>query len=161
MVADFEVRGVDDFLRLSKALKQAGDKELRKALHKGMQQATKPLQTKAARELSAALPGPLKARGAAVKQVAKVKTGRDPGVTVGVQYGRRGRGLGASNARMVNRTGQVRHPVFGNRERWANTRVGGQGWFDRTYERGASEIRGELEQVMEDVAEQVVRRAKG
>lgn len=159
-MSDFEVTGADQFLRLSKALKEAGRTELRKDLHKALKNATKPLLPRATAKLAAALPARLAARGVKTKQAVQVRTGSNPGVRITVRYGSRGRGLGASNARLLNRQGVVRHPVFGDRETWRNTRApSAKGWFDDTYSESAPTVRPLLEQALEDIADRVVKEA--
>lgn len=164
-MSDFEVKGADQFLRLSKALKAAGDTETRKALHKGLRDAVNDVKPKAAEALAEALPRALAARGKAVKQAVQVKTGNDPGVSVVVRYGKAGSGLGAVNAQLVNRQGKFRHPVFPDPEKtrsgwhWVDQTVDGVGWFDKTYENAAPEIRRALEQVLENVVDDIVRKA--
>lgn len=153
--------GVEDFFRMSKALKGAGRTQLRKELHKGLQDGVKPLVKQANRVLAEGLPAPLAARGNRTKQVVLVQTGKTPGITVGVRFGKREPGLGVSNVRMANRIGKIRHPVFGNREAWANTDVpGALGWFDDTYASGAPTIRPELDKAVRRVVEQIVREAR-
>ena len=150
MADDFEVRGADQFLALSKALKHAGRTELRKELNKAMRVGAKPLIPKARAEAMRRLPQ----RGGLAKQVAKeparvqTRTGKDPGVRVVVGKKRGG-------ARMANR-GVVRHPVFGNRGKWVEQKVQ-PGWFDDPMEASAPEIRRALQQGIEDVAAKVVR----
>lgn len=160
MTDDFSIRGAENFLRLSKALKETGEKELRKELHTGMRNAVKPLLPKAAQALATGLPPRLKGRGAKVKQVVQVKTGRDPGVSIAVPYGKRNAGgLGASNARLVNARGVVRHPLYGNRQRWCSTPApGAQGWFDETYTTRARTVLPDVERAVERVAGQITRR---
>lgn len=159
MSKDFEVTGADQFLRLSKALKAAGETEMRKGLHRGMREAVNEVKPKAAAALSAALPSGLKGRGTGVKQSVQVRTGNDPGVSVVVSYGKAGRGLGATNAKSVNTTGTIRHPVYG-KGAWVSQNVGGQGWFDKTYTNAAPGLRRALERVLEQVADDVVKKAK-
>lgn len=165
MPADFEIRGAEDFLKLSKALKQAGHTQLRKELHAGMRKAVKAHMPKVREVLAEDLPSGLQNR-ANVKQNIRVKTGRDPGVTVVVPYGKRNRnGLGASNARMLNREGQIRHPVYADPEktrkewRWVNQSIPGAGWFDKTWLDSAPEVRRALEAVMADVIRKITREA--
>lgn len=161
MASDFEVRGVEDFLTLSKALKNADLKKQRAALHREMKKAVQPSLAGATRDLAAGLPGPLRARAAKTKQVIKVSTGRDPGITVAVQYGKRGAGLGASNARLANARGLIRHPLFGDRERWFNTRVpGAAGWFDSYWRTHARDALPGVERAVNEVVEQIIREAK-
>lgn len=154
MADDFEVRGADQFFELSKALKHAGRTELRKELNKAMRVGAKPLIPKARAEAMARLPQ----RGGLAKQVAKeparvqTRTGRDSGVRIVVGKKRGG-------ARQANR-GVIRHPVFGNREKWVDQKVR-PGWFDDPMRASAPEIRQALEQGIEDVAAKVVREARG
>lgn len=155
MADDFEVHGADDFLRLSKALKHAGRGELRKELARGMRTAAKPLikdtRAQALRDLPQS--------GGLAKQVAKepqriqVRTGAK---TAGVRLvvGRRRGGARAAN------TGIIRHPVFGNRERWVNQPVP-SGWFDDPAKARVPSIRRALERSMETVVDDIVRDAKG
>jgi hypothetical protein len=160
-MADSDVGGVDDFYRLSKALKEAGRKELRRELHKRLKESTKPLISDTQEAFAKAVPTRLKPRAAKTKQTVQVRTGRDPGVGIAVKYGKAGRGMGASNARLANRLGQVRHPVYGNRQVWANTPVPrAKGWFDDTLRRGAPTVRPLLAQALEDIADEVVREAR-
>lgn len=160
MAEDFEVRGAEEFYRLSKALKAAGHTELRKELHKGLRDAVKPIMPKAKERLGKGLPKAISA--SAVRQVVQVKTGSDPGITVGVRYGSKR----ATNAQMANTQGKIRHPVFADGQktrkqwRWVNQDVpDAKGWFDETYKTAAPEIRKALEQVVSDTVEKVVRGA--
>jgi hypothetical protein len=158
-VADFiELRGAEGFLKLSKALKQAGQTELRKGLHKGMRDAVKAYKPKAEEALATVLPSGLQGRSK-VRQVIRVRTGADPGVSVAVPFGKRSRsGLGASNARMLNNQGALRHPTFGHPP-WVNQPVGGTGWFDDTWRASAPAVRRELELQIQAVLNQIVREA--
>jgi len=161
MADDFTVRGAGDFMRLSKALKEAGRTDLRKQLHKGLRDAVKKVMPEAEQKLAEQLPY-LK-RGKAVNQVVQVKTGRDPGVTVGMRYGSRR----STNARLANSKGVFRHPVWADGAktrkewRWVNQPVpGALGWFDNTYRDAAPEIRRQIEAVMGDLINDIVRKAK-
>lgn len=161
MIEGFEVRGTDQFLRLSKALKQAGHTDLRKRLHKGLRDAVKQVMPEAEQRLAEQLPY-LK-RGKSVNQVVQVKTGNDPGVTVGVRFGSRR----STNARLANTKGVFRHPVFADGEKtrkewaWVNQSVpGAKGWFDKTYMEAAPDIRLQIEAVMGDVLDEIVREAE-
>lgn len=158
-MADFTVKGADDFLKLSKALKEAGRTELRRDLHKALRAAVRAHTPKAERELAEHLPY-LKGRQKAVSHVAQVKTGRDPGITVGVRYGSKR----ATNARLANNEGRFRHPVFADGEktrkewRWVNQEVpGAKGWFDQIWQDATPEVRGALDVVMQDIADRVVK----
>lgn len=152
MADDFEVQGADQFLELSKALKHAGHGELRKELNKRIRVAAKPLIPKARAEAMTRLPQ----RGGLAKQIAKepirvqTRTGRDPGVRIVV-------GKKNGGARSANR-GRLRHPLFGNRERWFEQTVK-PGWFDDPMAAGAPEIRKGVEQAIDSIVDEIVRKA--
>lgn len=154
MADDFEIRGADQFLALSKALKHAGRTELRKELNKGMRDGAKPLIPKARAEALSRLPksGGLAAQIAREPMRVQTRTGRDPGVRIVVGKKRGG-------ARQANR-GAIRHPVFGNRDVWVEQQVPA-GWFDDPMRSGARSVRPALEQAIENVAAKVVREARG
>lgn len=149
-MADFEIRGADEFRKLSKALKDAGRTELRKELHKGVRRAARPLipLTRAAARRR------LPKRGGLAEQVARepqriaARTGlQTAGVAVIV-----GKKRGA--ARSANE-GVIRHPVHGQ-DVWVEQRVPG-GWFDDTIRAAAPAIRRSIERAMEDVADEIVK----
>lgn len=162
MAGDFSVTGADDFLRLSKALKGV-EPDLRKALHKGLRDGVKRAMPDAEQKFLALLPYMEKRRGKVLQQVALIKTGVNPGVTVGIRFGTRH----SSNARLANSKGLFRHPVFADQEferkdwKWVNQPISGAtNWFVNAYMEAAPEIRAELEGVLEQVADQIVMRAR-
>lgn len=152
MADDFEIHGADQFLELSKALKHAGHAQLRRDLNTGLRKAARPLVAKTRAEARKRLPasGGLAARVARTPQRVVVRTGRDT-AGVSIQVGRR-RG---DAARATNR-GEIRHPVFGNTNRWVDQRVP-PGWFDDPIKDHVNEIRRDLERVLEDMAARIVR----
>lgn len=149
-MSDFEVRGADDFLRLSKALKHAGRTGLRKELNKQLGDAAKPLIPKTRAVALERLPksGGLAAQVAKAPQRVQVRTGKDPGVRIGVSKSN-------SGARGANK-GSVRHSVFGDKTRYVDQQVP-SGWFDDTLKDSARDVLPYLEQALENVAEQIVR----
>lgn len=155
MADDFEIQGADQFLRLSKALKHAGHREMRKDLTRAMRVAAKPLIPEARREARRRLPN----RGGLAQQVARepmrvqVRTGsRTAGVRIVV-------GDKKGGAQGANR-GVIRHPVFGNRKVWVNQTVP-RDWFDDPMNEGAPRIRRGLESALDEIAGRVVREAGG
>ncbi len=148
-MSDFEVRGADQFLALSRALKAAGRSELRKELNKGMRDAAKPLIAKSRAAALAKLPsrGGFAAMVAKEPQRVQVRTGA---ATAGVRIvvGKRRGGAQAANG------GRLRHPVFGT-DTFVTQDVP-PGWFDDTMRAGAPVVRPELEAAMERVAQRVV-----
>lgn len=152
MSRNFEVHGADDFLKLSKALKAAGQKELRKELHTGMRQAAKPLVKVAKREAGEVFPkrGGLAAQEAKVPFRAQVRTG----ATAGVRIVAPGKYLVAKSA---NATGSFRHPVF-DTGTWVTQRLpGSRGWFDDAMSRNAPAVRKDLEQAVNSMINKVKR----
>lgn len=149
-MADFDVRGADDFLRVSKALKAAGLTDVRKELHKGIRKAARPLIPKVRAEARKRLPR----SGGLAEQVARepmriaVRTGNDPGVRVVVGKKRGG-------AQAANR-GAIRHPVFGQ-DVWVEQRVS-PGWFDDPIRGSVPEIRRDIERSMRDVVNTIARK---
>ncbi len=152
MAADFQVTGADQFVKLSKALKNAGRTDLRRDLNKRLRDAGKPL---IAKTREAARSGRLPDSGGLAALVAKepqrvvVSTGRDPGVKIVV--GRKGGG-----ARAANR-GEVRHPVFGRSGSFVTQQIEGAGWFDATLADAAPTVLPFLEKALNDVVDRVGR----
>lgn len=141
---------VDDFYKLSKVLKDAGDKKMRARLHKSMKDAVKPVRPKARAEAINRLPE----KGGLNKDVAKsritpqVKTARNSyGVRLVV-------GKNGSGARSANR-GKILHPTFGDREKWVEQDVP-PGWFDDVCDAEKPAIKRDVsaavKQVMNDIA---------
>jgi hypothetical protein len=167
MSRELRFQSADDFLAFSKACKRAGRKDLRKELNKGLREAVKPLLPGAAEALAQDMPeGPLTDRALRVRQVVQVTTGKDPGVRVGVPYVKRAQGgehggLGASNARLLNLHGQLRHPFFGDRDKWFNTPIpAALGWYGRYYSTHTDGIRAKLDDVLQFVADEIVKEAQ-
>ena len=149
----FEAKGAEDFLRASKALKAAGEQELRKELNKALRDAAKPLIADTRAEAERILPkrGGLAKRVAKTPQRVQVRTGQDTaGVRIVV-------GKSNSGARAANE-GTVRHPVFGDRDKFVEQRVP-PGWFTRPLEEGAPTVEPFLEQAIDNVLQQIVRSA--
>lgn len=149
-MTDFAIDGADQFLKLSKALKEAGHANLRKELNKGMRDASKPLIKAARAEALRRLPsrGGLAARIAKAPQRVQTRTGADPGVRIVV-------GANGLAARTAD-SGTVRHPVFGNKTVWVVQPVR-SGWFSDPMEAGAPVVRRNLEDALEQMAAKVVR----
>lgn len=153
-MADFEVTGADQFLKLSKALKEAGRTGLRRELNTGIRRAARPLVKKTRAEARSRLPkrGGLAAQVAKEPQRVQVRTGASTaGVRIVV-------GRGKGGARGANR-GVVRHPVFGNRDVWVDQKVE-PGWFDDPIKGSAPAVRRDIEKAMQTVVDQIVREGR-
>lgn len=152
-----QVRGTEDFIRLSKALKAAGRSELRKELNKGLRRAAKPLiaQTRAAALEKLPKAGGLNELVAKTPQRVQVRTGaKTAGVRIVVVQSR-------SGARRANR-GVLRHPVFADTTKprdewtWVDQKVNSD-WFDGPLREGAPLVVPQLTVAMQAIADRVVR----
>lgn len=153
------VKGTNDFLALSKALKEAGRTELRKELHKAMRDTAKPLIPEVRDAAREKLPhgGGLNRRIAKKSYRSQVRTGAR---TAGVRI------VGSKVDPRINE-GRVWHPVFGREGKPAN---GGRnsvvqdvpeakGYFSETLEKSGPEVRDALLQTLTDFTDRIVREA--
>lgn len=150
MAVDIAVVGLDDLGKLSNALKKAGHGGLRKELHRGVNRATKEPKAAAKAQAAAFLPDRYatvlipnlrfrtRVRGDGVSIITKAK-GRP-----------RDRHVGA-----INR-GRLRHPTYGNRNAWVNQGVR-PGFVTIPMQSARPEMRREIKQAMDRVADQIVR----
>lgn len=145
-----EIRGAEQLAALSKALKQAGDKELQRELSRGITDAMKPLRIAIKKSAMDTLP----TRGGLDRRVSRssFRTVRRGGSRIaGVR-------LTAKNSLALGKLnrGTVRHPVFGNREVWVTQRVR-PGWWDRPVDASAPQVRRDVIAAMDRVAKKVER----
>src|SRR5882757_3447026 len=129
-----KVTGADRLARLGAALKDAGDKDMRRELFKAMQRAAKPMKAAARTAAREHLPrrGGLGERVAGSKFSAKTSaSGKNPGLRI--------IGAGDLDLPALDR-GRVRHPVFGNRHNWVNQQIP-VGWFTNAMNEKAPAVR--------------------
>lgn len=146
-------RTARQFLKASKTLKAAGEFGMRREVHSSVKKAARPLVFQAKAAARAQLPkrGGLNRRVAGSPIRAVVSTGRNKyGVRIVVAGG------GGRAARAANR-GVVRHPVFGNRDRWVPQRVP-SGWFDDTMRASAPAVRKQVKAALERTLADIARR---
>lgn len=149
------VRGADDFLRLSKALKEAGQAGLRKELHRAVTTAAKPLIPKVRAAALANLPkhGKLNERIARKPYRAQTRTGVQ---TAGVRI------VGTKVDPRINSQGRIAHPVFG---RPGSTVVQmfpeAKGYFDETLAGSAPQVRADVLEVLRTFPDRIVAQVKG
>jgi hypothetical protein len=150
-VADFEVTGAEGFANLAKALKAAGERDLRKELDAGLREAAKAIIPLAREEAAQNLPqaGGLARAVSKSRMRVKLATGRNPGVSI--VAGRPGSGARGAEY------GRIRHPVFGNRDVWVSQQVPAH-WLTGTISRSRHVVVPLLEQALERVAKKVVDR---
>lgn len=145
---DLRIEGADQLGDVARRLKETGDKELRKELYRGIQRAAKPLSAAAQRSARANLPkrGGLNEWVASSKFSVSTSGGKDPAVRIS------GRKVG-HDLKALDR-GRLRHPLYGNRRRWYNQQIR-PGWFSEPMTEGASGVRREIVDVLEDIARRV------
>lgn len=145
MAVDVTIEGAEKLQALAKALKQVGDKELRKELFSSLQRATKPTREKVRANLAADLPhaGGLAAIMAASRLSTRTRAaGKNPAVRIEAKA--------PHDLRSMDK-GRIRHPVYGNRKKWATQQIE-PGVFSKPIEEDAPQIRDEILSGMESVA---------
>jgi hypothetical protein len=152
VASDITITGADKFAKVAKALKQAGDKELRKELYSGINRATKPMRAEAKKSAERKLPhaGGLNKRVARARLSTRRRAGRNPGVKIVA--------TGMSQLALMDK-GRLRHPVWGNRGRWVNQPIPeAEGWFTEPMQDGAPVARREIVRSLDQVAKKLARR---
>lgn len=135
-----------DFTALARRLRKAS-RELRSDLYRGINRATKPLKEAVRESARKRLPkrGKLNKRVASTKIVTKRRmTGRQAGVSI---VGASGYDIGSINL------GHVRHLTYGHKP-WSDQAVKPGFWTDPLVA-GAPEVRAEIDQVMNDIADRL------
>lgn len=162
-MSDFEVRGAQEFYKLSKALKAAGRTGIRKELNKRMKQAGKPLIP----EVRAAALEELPKRGGLAKRMAKrpirVVTRTGSAHTAGVS-------LVMPNTQPGYNEGEIRHPVFEKHKlgkgqvgpqakptKWVPQDIGPGRWFDDTIVENRDKVAPLLEKAVNSVLDDIVK----
>lgn len=151
MADDFLVQGSEAFGQLAKRLKAAGRGDLVKELQQAGKAAVKPITPKSRQRALERLPstGGLNRRVAKAPQRVTARTG---GSTASVRVTVAGKKSGAYKAN----EGSVRHPVFGRRGTFAETKVR-PGWFSDTVEEETPRAREEFVDVLEQYAKKLAR----
>lgn len=149
------VEGTADFIKAARALNEAGDRELRKAVYKGFRTAAMPLGQHMVEGLAADMPrrGGLQARIAQSKpSIRNATTGNNPRVVITL------RSPAGTKLKPLDE-GNLRHPVFAKGDksgwRWATQSVPAGG-ATKAFNEGAPAVRAviirDLNQVMSETA---------
>jgi hypothetical protein len=156
-MSDFEVQGAEQLEALAKRLKAAGAGDLRKELLRGIRETNKPTIEDIRKSALDTLPR----RGGLADRIARSKIStrtRTAGRQAGVEI--KGVGIAGASGKKHDiarlNKGLLRHPLFGNRDRWYGQGVRA-GWFNNPIEKRKPEIQRGLQRVMEDVARKVAR----
>ena len=164
-----QIIGTGQLLELSRKLKAAGGSRLKANFARRIRHAAEPLKS----DLQSTIRGlpitsagrkrnkhgtvphggpspttrPLRATIAGAISIA-VRTGGNPGARVWVDRGKLPHDL--RNMASVINTGKIRHPVFGNRSRWAQQNATPL-WWDKTVRAHAGRMQRDVARVLDDV----------
>lgn len=158
MADDVDIRGLDDLVRVTKALKAAGDegKGLRKELYKGLNRATGP----ARKDLNASVPPTFPEGGglaALMAERARFNVSTRTGLrTTGVRLVARGKGR--RTLQTASQRGTIRHPVFGNRQVWVTQSAGvDKGLPEAAFEKNKAMTKREVLAAIDNVRDKIDR----
>ncbi|MEU5908925.1 MULTISPECIES: hypothetical protein [Actinomycetes] len=165
MPSSVRVLGTGQLIELSRRMRRAGGPRLRQNMSRRIRRAAEPLH----RDLQRAIRNqplvsegrkagkrggpspttrPFRAMLAGGVRIS-VRTGANPGARVWMDTTRLE--PGARGVPKQIEDGRLRHPVFGNKRRWANQWARPAGWWSRTVRAGEPRMRAEVERVLGDV----------
>lgn len=154
MSRDFYVTGADQFGRLARHLKEAGDKELRSELYKGINRAVKPIRRDVKNNLGTYMP---QRYADVLKPSLRLTVGKKTGArSAGIALKGRARGQAALRDLKPLDSGKLRHPLFGNRKHWKVTRIK-RGFFSEQVHKHADTVRRDISNAMDDVSRKIAR----
>lgn len=165
MVQDIRIIGTGQLLELSRRLRAAGHENIRSSFHRRLRRAAEPLHADlqaAIRSLDISSQGrkqgkrggpspttrPLRATIAEAIRISVRVTG-NPSARVWIDRGRLPSDIPMGVVNRLNE-GRLRHPVFGNRKRWAQ-QTAPPLWWDKTVRAHHARITREVERVADDV----------
>lgn len=152
MADDIVVTGAEQLERLARQLRETGNGELRKELLRGIRQSTKGTLQAVRESAGSQLPrgGGLADRVAGSKFSSRTRTA---GRSVGVRLT-----AAPNQLRGIKRLdfGDLRHPLFGNRQHWFSQSVRPR-FLSRPIEERAPQVRSDIQDVMNDVARKIER----
>ncbi|MFH9012542.1 hypothetical protein ACH4C6_14275 [Streptomyces sp. NPDC017943] len=164
-MASVRMIGTGQLLELSARLRRAGNDNIRASFHRRIRRAAEPLRDDlqgTIRGLAITSEGrkagkrggpsptsrPLRASIAAAIRIS-VRTGGSPGATVWLDRSRLPDDIPVGLVNRIN-DGRIRHPVFGNRRRWAQQNAAPL-WWDKTVRAHQPRITREVARVVDDV----------
>ncbi|MFD9211588.1 hypothetical protein ACFVY9_00430 [Streptomyces sp. NPDC059544] len=170
MARAVQITGTGQLLELSRRLKAAGGSRLKANFTRRIRRAAEPLKAdmqQTIRSLPIRSEGrkgtnrggpspttrPLRATVAGAVRIS-VRTGAAPGARLYVDKGLLPRDLKNMPWVMNSANGRIRHPVFGNKKRWANQWTTPL-WWDKTVQSHTPRMRAEVARVLSDVRNQI------
>lgn len=165
---DVRILGTGQLLELQRRLRRAGHENLRASMQRRIRRAAEPLrsdlqdtirgldirsQARGAGKRGGRSPTnrPLRATIADAIRIS-VRTAGDPGARVWIDKGRLPPDL--KNMPGIINTGRIRHPVFGNRRRWAQQSAPPM-WWDKTVRAHTDRMTREVARVVDDVRRRI------
>ena len=146
--------GAEDLRRLGQALKELGDKEIRKETLRALKAPAKRLGEDARDRAGTVLPGGLGEYIAGTRVTVQARmSGQNASIRV---RGVRRKQGGLVDLDAIDR-GRLRHPLFGDRRHWYTQQVQ-PGWWTKAMEAGAPAVRAELARVIGDAIARAVKR---
>jgi hypothetical protein len=144
----------EDLFKLAADLRRVAATSLQRELYAAVQRSGKKIVA-AAKEGAQTLPsrGGLDQRVAGATFRTQLKGGRNPGVRVTARE-RSGRPV---DLNAIDRTGRIRHPLFGNRKRWFTTKAPA-GWFTTAAAAAAEGARKDIEDAVARIEREITGR---
>ncbi|WP_435252029.1 hypothetical protein [Streptomyces tendae] len=165
MPSSVQVLGTAQLIRLSRRLRTAGGPRLRQNLARRIRRAAEPLQRDLQQKIrtqplvsegrkAGKRGGPSPTTRPFRRMLAggvrtSVRQGSSPGARVWMDKARLEPKAG--NVPWQIQDGRLRHPVFGNRKRWASQYARPAGWWSKTVQAGLPRMQAEVERVLRDV----------
>ncbi|MFJ1581554.1 hypothetical protein [Streptomyces sp. NPDC088182] len=158
-----QIQGTGQLVTLAHRLRAAGGPRLRRnftrrirraaePLHRDLQQAIRTVNLTGTGRRGRGGPSPttrpLRALLAGAVRIS-VRAGTQPGARVWTDRSRLPPDV--RNMPWVIESGRVRHPVFGNRRRWATQTARPAGWWSRTVRAGTPRMTAEVARIVDDV----------
>jgi hypothetical protein len=152
MSFEVKVTGTAKLRQVQKRLRVVGDQGLGKQMGKALREAAKPLQPAVRRQALSAMPsgyGPILSKSLRFRTA--ITSSRDTADVVIRVYGQGRRER--RDVPTLNR-GRLRHPLYGNRNRWFEQRVR-PGFVDRPADRLLPDVARQMQAVIDYVADQI------
>lgn len=138
------VVGWEDFIEFGRKLKKAGNGQLQREVNQGIVRAVRPLQAKVRASARETLPR----RGGLAATISRSSM-RTQRRASGIRFTTTHR----HDIRAMDR-GRLRHPLFGNRERWYSQAVE-PGWWSDPINASGQRVRAEIEVALINIRNQV------
>lgn len=141
------IRGAEQLSALAKRFNEAGRKDLRIELYRGINRATKPLKEEVKKNLPTYMPANyVRVLQPKLKLTTSKRTNANsPGVIIRAR---------ANNRLDQLEDGTLRHPLFGMRGEWYNTTIK-PGFFSVTLKDNADEVAKSVQKAMDEVAKKI------